>query len=325
MRIQLPFALLAAVVFTCALHAAPAQAQRVFVSATGSDGNPCTFASPCRSFQHAHDLAPAHGEIDVLDPGGYGAVTITKAISIQGHGFSGITVASAGTGITINAPAAAAVMLNGLIIDGANAGYEGIVFNSGNSLVVNDCLIQNFFFNSSIDTSGAAIFVQPSSGSVQFAITNTIMTNNGGPGVLYLPPSGSTAALTGVLDHVVIANNLSTGIVFNTLNSGGVTTTFSITNSTTSNNNGDGLFLTSATAPMTGSIDNLAASKNAAGIIVEGVAKVTLSRSIVTANFGFGVQDVTSGNTFYTFGNNQVALNGTDGITGLNSATYALH
>ena len=66
----------------CALHAAPAQAQRVFVSATGSDGNPCSFASPCRTFQHAHDVASANGEIDVLDPAGYGAVTITKAISI---------------------------------------------------------------------------------------------------------------------------------------------------------------------------------------------------------------------------------------------------
>src|SRR6516165_7290011 len=83
------------------LHVNPAQAQRVFVSATGLDTNPCTFASPCRSFQHAHDVAAANGEIDVLDPAGYGPVTITKAISIQGHGFSGITVASGGTGITI--------------------------------------------------------------------------------------------------------------------------------------------------------------------------------------------------------------------------------
>ena len=80
MRNQLSFAVLVAVVCACSMHAAPAQAQRVFVSATGSDGNPCTFASPCRSFQHAHDLTAAGGEIDVLDPAGYGAVTITKAI-----------------------------------------------------------------------------------------------------------------------------------------------------------------------------------------------------------------------------------------------------
>src|SRR6516225_10395667 len=103
----------------------PAQAQRVFVAATGSDGNPCTFASPCRSFQHAHDTAPANGEIDVLDPAGYGAVTITKAISIQGHGYSGISVASGATGITINAGSSDAITLNGLLIDGSGVGSNG--------------------------------------------------------------------------------------------------------------------------------------------------------------------------------------------------------
>src|SRR5215472_7009884 len=104
MRIRLSFAVLFAAVFACAMHAAPAQAQRLFVSATGSDSNPCTFASPCRSFQHAHDVAAANGEIDVLDPAGYGPVTITKAISIQGHGFSGVT-ATTGNAININAGA----------------------------------------------------------------------------------------------------------------------------------------------------------------------------------------------------------------------------
>jgi hypothetical protein len=147
MRIRLPFALLAAIVFTCSLHAAPAQAQRVFVSATGSDGNPCSFASPCRSFQHAHDVAPAHGEIDVLDPAGYGAVTITKSISIQGHGFSGISIASGATGITINAGPSDAVTLNGLIIDGGGVGANGIVFNSGSSVTIANCVVQNFIGN----------------------------------------------------------------------------------------------------------------------------------------------------------------------------------
>src|SRR5262245_66228847 len=86
-----------------ALHAAPAQAQsRVFVAAQGLDSNPCTFAQPCRSFQKAHDTVVAGGEIDVLDPAGYGAVLITKAISIQGHGFAGLAVPS-GDGITVNA------------------------------------------------------------------------------------------------------------------------------------------------------------------------------------------------------------------------------
>src|SRR5215471_11021089 len=71
-------------------NSAQAQPTRVFVAAQGNDANPCTFALPCRSFQQAHNVVATNGEIDVLDPAGYGAVTITKAISIQGHGFAGI-------------------------------------------------------------------------------------------------------------------------------------------------------------------------------------------------------------------------------------------
>src|SRR5262245_62730777 len=96
--------------------AAQAAPNRVFVAAQGSDANPCTFAQPCRTFQHAHNVVAAGGEIDVLDPAGYGALTITKSISIQGHGFSGMTVVS-GNGITINAGATDSVSLNGLLID----------------------------------------------------------------------------------------------------------------------------------------------------------------------------------------------------------------
>src|SRR5438270_9059528 len=108
-------------VYTAAFSVTRAQAQptRVFVAAQGTDSANCTFAAPCRSFQKAHDTVAAGGEIDVLDPVGYGEVTITKAISIQAHGFSGISAPSGGTGITINAGVNDAVSLHGLIIEGA--------------------------------------------------------------------------------------------------------------------------------------------------------------------------------------------------------------
>ena len=68
----------AAAVIIVSLYATSALAQsRVFVAAQGSDSNPCTFAAPCRTFQHAHDVLAANGEIDVLDPAGYGALTIS--------------------------------------------------------------------------------------------------------------------------------------------------------------------------------------------------------------------------------------------------------
>src|SRR5262245_13737845 len=95
-----------------------AQAQtRLFVAAQGLDSNPCTFAQPCRTFQHAHDVMASGGEIDVLDPAGYGAVIITKAISIQGHGFAGISTTFNAQAIRIDATAQDIVNLNGLLLD----------------------------------------------------------------------------------------------------------------------------------------------------------------------------------------------------------------
>ena len=73
----------------------PAHAQqRVFVSGLGFDTNPCTVTQPCRTFQQAYNTVPANGEIDVLDPAGYGPLTITHGISIQGHGWASITQTS---------------------------------------------------------------------------------------------------------------------------------------------------------------------------------------------------------------------------------------
>src|SRR5262245_61723968 len=92
------------------MQAAPAHAQlaRTFVSAAdGNDVNDCNRNTPCRTFQAAHDKTLGSGEITVLDPGGYGAVTITKAISIinDGVGEAGVLVSGGLNGITINATA----------------------------------------------------------------------------------------------------------------------------------------------------------------------------------------------------------------------------
>jgi hypothetical protein len=144
MRLMVLLLALAAI-FTSAFNATTASAQstRVFVAAQGSDGNPCTFAAPCRTFQHAHNVVAAGGEIDVLDPAGYGAVTISKSISIQGHDFSGISTPIGGTAITINAGANDVVNLRGLIVEGAGIGNTGIQYNSGGRLNIQNCVVRN--------------------------------------------------------------------------------------------------------------------------------------------------------------------------------------
>jgi hypothetical protein len=304
MRIRLPFALLFVAVLASSIHAAPAQAQRVFVSATGSDGNPCTFASPCRSFQHAHDTVAANGEIDVLDPAGYGAVTITKSISIQGHGFSGITVASGGTGITINAPAGAAVTLNGLLIDGAGAGYNGIVFNAGGSLAVSNCVVQNFFYNGTGVITGNGIFIQPTSGTVRVTVTDTIVRSNQDGGIIFNNASGSPSVSISI-DHVVATNNVA-GLSF----AGGITgatADIAVSNSVASDNT-IGIEAGSGSA-FTISIDNSTIKGNTDfGIGGFQPANILLNRSVIQGN-GTGINNGTNPSTFFTYGNNLIDFN----------------
>src|SRR5262245_17788661 len=141
--IRIVSSVFAATLLTLSFVPGVAQAQRVFVAAQGSDSNPCTFALPCRTFQHAHAVVAANGEIDVLDPAGYGKLTISKAISVQGHGFSGISSPS-GDAITIGAGANDKINLRGLLLDGGGSGANGITFNSGGILIIQDSLIRNF-------------------------------------------------------------------------------------------------------------------------------------------------------------------------------------
>jgi hypothetical protein len=170
--------LTAGFVFAATLASVPAQAQRVFVAGTGLDTNPCTFASPCRSFQHAHDVAPAGGEISVLDSAGYGPVAITKAISIVNPGGveAGITPTAGGDAITINT--SGDVQLRGLTIEGDESGLDGIAIannaTSPTTLTIIDCVIRHFTHD--------GIYLQPTS-NLRLSILNTIASNNGNDGI----------------------------------------------------------------------------------------------------------------------------------------------
>src|SRR5215471_5490191 len=90
---------------------ASAQATRTWVSGVGDDANPCSRTAPCKTFQGAIAKTATGGEIDVLDPGGFGAVTITKSISIEADPFMGGVLVSGTNGIIINAPAGSSVTL----------------------------------------------------------------------------------------------------------------------------------------------------------------------------------------------------------------------
>jgi hypothetical protein len=207
-----------------ALAGMPAHAQRVFVSSHGLDTNPCTVTAPCRTFQQAHNTVAANGEIDVLDPAGYGPLTITKGISIQAHGFGGITqAASCGTcaAITVSVTTSDPVTLNGLLLDGAGTGFVGLFITSGRSVQILNSVARHFQFGIGTSTS---------TNESNLLIEDTVASDNQTYGII-VNPSGDNAKAT--LNRIT-ANNNSSGVFTGNAHA-------TIANSVLSNNSTAGL------------------------------------------------------------------------------------
>jgi len=192
-----------------------AQASRTWVSGVGDDANPCSRTAPCKTWAGAISKTAQGGEIDALDPGGFGAVTITKAITLDGGGGQVASVLVTGTNaIVVAAGASDTVIIRNIRINGikdsGNGGLSGIRFISGKDLDIENCVI--FGFNTSgidlepnasatahiINTivkntgscspgsctagSGDGVFAQPSAGTLKVAIDNSqimVSSNNG--------------------------------------------------------------------------------------------------------------------------------------------------
>jgi Right handed beta helix region len=313
-RINIVIAAGLALAATLPTVSALAQSPRTFVSAAGSDTNPCSFAAPCRHFQAAVNATSVGGEVDALDPAGYGPIVITQAVTVEGQGWSYIAPPAGGNGITINA-GSGNVTIHGVSLNGAGitGPTNGIVFNSGGNLTVTDSVVRNF--NSSSSTTGNGILMQPTSGQVSFTITNTIASDNGFFGINYQPPTGSSATANGVIDHITATGNVF-GIDINTTNGGG-STVVTISNSIASNNASDGIFIENAGATLTVSVDNIGNNSNGlSGITAVGTPKVILGRSVIIANFVDGISNSTSPNTFNSTQDNRINGNNTCGCGG---------
>jgi hypothetical protein len=179
---RIAFALLSTTLALAQAAQASGTLTRTFVSSAGSNSNPCTITAPCASFATAYAAVLPNGIIAALDPGRYGPVTITGPVTINGYGWAAITAPAAGNGITITA-GSGNVTLTGLEIDGASAAYNGIVFHSGGNLVVKNCVLKDFVLNNP-PSSGNGIWIAPTSGTITFAIVDTIVSNSQEAGIL---------------------------------------------------------------------------------------------------------------------------------------------
>ena len=184
--------------FSTVLHA---QATRTWVSGVGDDVNPCSRTAPCKTFPGAISKTAAGGEINVLAPGGFGAVTITKSISIISQSILAGVLVSGTNGITINTPAGSKVLLQGLDIEGLNGsasapGLNGVKVISNTKVTIQHCSIRNFS-QFGVDCEAPA--------NARVFITDSNIYGNTSGGFQVLGIAG--AANSGILDRTTIDNN----------------------------------------------------------------------------------------------------------------------
>jgi hypothetical protein len=278
------------------LYAAPshAQATRTWVSGVGDDVNPCSRTAPCKTFAGALSKTARDGEISVLDPGGFGAVTIAKSITINGTPGSGYgsIVASLVNGVIISitdpTDTKRTVRLNWLDINGLGNGLNGIrILNSANSVVIVE--------NSVIDGfAGRGISDERSQGG-KLLVRNTTIRNTVGAGIITIPSSGSVK-IDSSIDNVRAYN---TGAGFAVLGGGKMTVSNSVASGGTI-----GLDAEGAGTEML--VSNTMVSNNATGIF-QNTATLRLAHSDVAFNT-LGING-----TVNSFTNNRFVSNGAGG------------
>jgi len=287
-----------------AIAAVHAQATRTWVSGVGDDANPCSRTAPCKTFAGAISKTAPSGEINCLDPGGFGAVTITKAITIDcgnGGGIAGVLV-SGTNGIVVAAGASDVVVLRNLDIDGLGTGLAGIKFLSGRGLHVENCKIYSFT-QFGIDAQLVNV-----AGTHSLFVSGTKLLNNLGAS------SGgiaiSTAAANSAVIDSTITNTIMQGNAFGLF--AGDHAKVAVNNTVASSNVGDGFAAqgTSTTAVLF--LDNGAALLNGGtGANAKANSTIRLGHMQISGNTT-GLAFV-AGSSLQSFGNNDVTGNVTNG------------
>jgi hypothetical protein len=280
------------------------QATRTWVSGVGDDVNPCSRTAPCKTFAGAISKTLSGGEINCLDPGGFGAVTITKSITLDCTGTIGSVLNSATNGIIVNdsltaAPNTVEVIVRGLSVDGAGttAGLNGIRFISGRSLVLQDVFVQN-------ETGQNGILIEPA-GSAKFYAENVTVTDSAVG--IRLQPTGTSGAVFAILRNVRTENNSQSGLYVNARST-------AVIDRSAFSGNVNGIYANATAANLaTVMLSNSVVSGNTVvGLRANGAsARIRVANSVISGNqLGVGPQN---GGIINTYGNNQLDGNNTDG------------
>jgi len=291
-------------IFTLAFASlAHAQATRTWVSGVGDDANPCSRTAPCKTWAGAISKTATAGEIDALDPGGFGGVTITKAITLDGTGTFA-SILNAGTqGIIINANLGTAdnVTIRGISINGAGNGTNGFNILQADKVSIEDCVVFG---------SNNGILINESD-SINVSIRNTVVRNNANDGLSVATTSGLAkvssvnSSFIGngegihakgnsriVLEQCVVSNNTLNGVFAEGI---GTTAVVDLSNCVIDSNSVSGM--------------------QAGGGVSNTASIIRINSCDIFQNGGTGALISTNGE-IDSWQNNRIFSNGTDGCSG---------
>src|SRR5829696_2684125 len=285
-------------IFVVALSSiAQAQATRTWVSGVGDDVNPCSRTAPCKTYAGAISKTAKDGEISTLDPGGFGAVTITKSITINGgnggQGYGSI-LAALTTGVIINITdvndVRKSVRLDWLNINGASTGIDGVRFVAGNVLHVSNTLIDGF-------TSDG---IEVTSSNATVVVENSRLRNCVGTGIRTNGTVGAGIKAT-VANSQITRNGVGVDFQNGTLGS--------VYDSTVANSTSHGLQVGEPTAGSSLNIVNVNVSNNAGtGVNVLNTSRARIARCNIFQNN----VSLAPANLVDSGGNNSIAGNTTN-------------
>lgn len=272
---------------------ADAQATRTWVSGVGDDVNPCSRTAPCKTFAGAISKTATNGEINCLDPAGYGAVTVTKSITIDCEDTQG-SILSAGTnGVIVNITAATdtkkAFKIRGISINGAGTGINGIRVLAANSVDVDEVVIDG--------VTQHGISLETTAGTVEVSVSATVIRSNSGNGI--------NSFITGGTMLLDVSNSRLTGN----------TTGLSLSSNTKANISDS--VVTANTTGLVAASSSLGVircniSNNTTGISSLAGGSVRFAQSLITGN-GTGLS-ASGGGTLVSFISNVFSGNTVDGV-----------
>lgn len=308
-------ALVGAIVMTAAVGwAAPAAAQatRTWVSGVGDDANPCSRTAPCKTFAGAISKTAAGGEINCIDSGAFGAVNITKAMTIDCVTHEAGVLATGTTGIIVNAGAADIVVLRGLDINGATSGLHGVRFIAGGTLIIYDSQIYGF----KAAGAGNGILFAPT-GASELYVVDTRISNNGsagsGSGIEVAPPTGGSAKV--VIRDSEIIDNANNGVRFNTTGNTAVAGLVGVLQNVEVSGSAQGLIAFTPAGTTTAAVmvsDSSIVNNTGFGLLASGTGATIRSGNTTISGNATGVSAV-GGSQIKSFGDNLLAGNTADG------------